>query len=60
MKCRETPFLGEGACENPVGLSRYDGPVETVEYMLVNIWCMLDWIVGFCYKTAEIYFLGIQ
>ena len=21
-----------------------DGPIETVECILVNIWCMLDWI----------------
>ena len=51
---------GGGAYENPVGLSMYDGPIKTVEYMLVNIWCMLDWIVGFCYKTAETHFLGVQ
>ena len=50
----------KGACKNPVGLSMFDGPKETVEYMWVNIWCMPDWIVGFCHKTAEIYFLDIQ
>ena len=33
----------------------YDSPVETVKYMCMNIWCMLDWIVG----LAEIQFLGI-
>ena len=38
----------------------YDGPMETVEHMWVNIWCMLDWTVGFCHKTAEIHFLSIQ
>ena len=38
----------------------YDGPKETVEYMWVNIWCMLDWIAGFCCKIAEIHFPGIQ
>ena len=31
----------------------YDGPMETVEYMLVNIRSMLDWIVGFCHKTQK-------
>ena len=46
---------GGGAFENPVRLSMYDSPVETVKYMCVNIWCMLDWIVG----LAEIQFLGI-
>ena len=24
----------------------YDGPVETIEYMWANIWCMLDWTVS--------------
>ena len=23
-----------------------DGPIETVKYILVNIWCMLDWILS--------------
>ena len=45
-----------GACENPVRLSRYGGPMEAVKYMWVNIWCMLDWIV----RLAEIHFLGIS
>ena len=31
-------------------------PVETVEYMWVDIWCMLDWIIGLCHKTAEMHF----
>ena len=29
-------------CENPVRFSLNDGPMETVKYMWVNIWCMLD------------------
>ena len=29
----------------------YDGPMETVEYIWVNIWCMLDWIIGFCHTV---------
>ena len=32
---------GEGACENAMRFSMYDGPMETVEYMRVNIWWML-------------------
>ena len=32
---------GEGTCENPVRLSMYDGAMEAVDYMWVNIWCML-------------------
>ena len=46
---------GRGACENLVRLSMDDGPMETVKYMWVNIWCMLEWIVG----LAEIHFLGM-
>ena len=49
MKCGEIPFEGggggvgwRGACENPVRLSMCDGPMETVKYMCVSIWCMLD------------------
>ena len=29
---------------NSVGLSMFDGPIETIKYILVNMWCMLDWI----------------
>ena len=25
----------------------YNSAMETVEYMWVNIWCMVDWIIGF-------------
>ena len=32
---------GEGTCENPVRLSMYDVAMEAVDYMWVNIWCML-------------------
>ena len=40
VKCRETLWSpqGEGACENSVRLSMYDGTMETVKYMWVNIW----------------------
>ena len=30
-----------GTCKNPVRFSMQDGPMETVEYMWVNNWCML-------------------
>ena len=46
--------------ENPMRFSLNDGPMETVEYMWINIWYMLDWIIGFCHKTAEIHFFGIS
>ena len=29
---------------NSAGLSMCDCPIETVKYIWVNIWCMLDWI----------------
>ena len=38
---------GGGVCENPVGLSMYDGLMETIEYIWVNIWRMLELIIGF-------------
>ena len=38
----------------------YDGPMETVEHIRVNIWCMLDGTVGFRHKTTEMHFLSIQ
>ena len=31
-----------------------------IEYMWVNIRCMLDWILGFGQKTAEIHFFGMR
>ena len=31
---------GGGTCKNPARLSMKDGPMETVEYMWVNIWWM--------------------
>ena len=55
MKCEETPFDREqGACENHVGLSMYDGPMETVEYSWVNG----AYLMKFCLKTAERHFFG--
>ena len=38
----------------------YNSAMETVEYMWVNMWCMVDWIIGFCRKAAEKHFLDIQ
>ena len=37
----------------------YNSAMETVEYMWVNMWCMVDWIIGFCHKAAEKHFLDI-
>ena len=37
-----------------------DGAMETVECMWVDLWCMLDWIIGLCHKTAEMHFPGMS
>ena len=39
---------GEKICGNPVGLSMYDCPVETVEYIRLNIQSMPGWVIEFC------------
>ena len=38
------------------GGSHEDGARETLECMWVDIWRMLDWIIGLCHKTAEMHF----
>ena len=43
--------------ENLVGLSMYEGHMETVEYIWVNIGACL--MIGFCHKTAEMHSLCI-
>ena len=60
LKFGETPLEGEGHAKKSVRLSMNDGPMETVGYMLVNIWCMLDWIIRLAHKTSKINFLGIS
>lgn len=44
MKCGETLFE-VGARGHCVGLLMYDGAMKTVEYIWVNIWYMLDWVL---------------
>ena len=51
---------GRGVCEIPVRLPMNDGAMETVECMWVDIWCMMDWIIGLCHKTAEMHFPGVS
>ena len=46
VKCGKTPSEEGGVFENPLRLSICDGPMQTVKYMCVNIWCTLDCIVG--------------
>ena len=53
-KCGETPFEVGGARKIPMRIHMNDGAMETVECMWVNTWCMLDWIIGFFHKTAEL------
>ena len=53
-------IIGRGICEIHVRLPINNDAMETaVEYMWVDIWCMLDWIIGLCQKTAEMYFPGM-
>ena len=51
---------GTGVCEFPVRILMNDGAMETVEYIGVDIWCMLDGIIGLCYKTAEMHIPGMS
>ena len=62
VKCGERAVRGRGEelCEIPVRLSMNYGAMETVKYIRVDIWCMLDWIIGLCHKTAEIHFPGMS
>ena len=38
---------------NSVGLSMYDNSIETVKYISVNIWCMLDWMLSQMHKCTS-------
>ena len=58
VKCVERP-LKEKVCEIPVRFRMNDGATETVEGISVDIWCIVDWVIGLCYKMAEMHFLGI-
>ena len=44
---------GEGVCEIPMRLPMNDGAMETVEYIWVDIWCMLDWIIGYVARLQK-------
>ena len=58
VKCEKRPIEGE-VCEIPVRPPMNDGAMETVECLWVDIWCMLDWVIGLCHKTAEMHFPGM-
>ena len=36
-----------------------NGAMETVECIWVDIWCVRDWIIGLCNKTAEMHYPGM-
>ena len=53
--------IWRGICEIHVRLPLNNDAMEnTVEYMWVDIWFMLDWIIGLCKKIAEMYFPGMS
>ena len=61
IKYGERPSEGWGrVCEFAVRFPMNNGAMETVEYMQVDIWCMVDWIIGLCHKIAEIHFPGMS
>ena len=37
-----------------------DSAMEKVECISIDIWCMLDWIIGLCHKNAEMHFPGMS
>ena len=37
-----------------------DALETAVEYMWVDIRCMLDWLIGLCHQTAEMHFPGMS
>ena len=55
VRCGKRPFAvrGSGVCEIPVRLPMNDGAMKTVECMWVDIWCMLDWIIGLCQRLQK-------
>ena len=51
----ERPLEG-GGMWNSREAPMNDGARKTLECMWVDIWRMLDWIIGLCHKTAEMHF----
>ena len=51
---------GGRICAISVRISMNNGTMETVEYTWVDLWCMLDWIIGLCHKTVEVHFSAIS
>ena len=58
VKCGERPLEGV-VCEIPMRPPINDGAMESMECTWVDIWYMLDWIIGLCRKMAEMHFPGM-
>ena len=59
MGKRRLRGTGFGARGNPVGLSIHDGPMEIVEHIWVNIWCILDRVSSQnCRNTLPLHTVG--
>ena len=57
--CGKT-VIGRGICEIHVRFPMNNDVLETsLEYMWIDIWYMLDWIIQLRHKTAEMHFPGI-
>ena len=56
----ENIVRGRGVGEIPMRLPMNYGAMETVEYMWVDFWCMLDWIIVLCHETAEMHLPGMS
>ena len=59
LKCGERPLQGGGYAKFNVMPPMNNDSMETaLEYMWVDIWCVLDWFIGLCQKTAVMHFPG--
>ena len=53
--------IRRGICEIHMRFPMNNDALETaVEYMWVDIRCMLDWLIGLCHRTAEMHFPGMS
>ena len=57
VKCGERALQGGGYAKYNVRPPMNNDAMEAaVEYMWVDTWCVLDWIIGLCHKTVEMHF----
>ena len=53
--------IRRGICEIHMRSPMNNDALETaVEYMWVDIRCMLDWLIGLCHRSAEMHFPGMS